>query len=94
MQEESGFTKFKETVDVFQDNRLSIMEILNPEQFDIKEAAVFDMSGKLVHTESNIGQQTRYNFPTAIFSDGVYIVKLTTIDNLVMDYKVTIFNKR
>jgi len=91
--EESGLNLAKETVDVFQDNRLAIMEILNPERFDIKEAAVFDMGGKLVHTEKNIGQQTRYNFPTAIFSDGVYIVKLTTQDNLVLDYKVTIFNK-
>ena len=92
--EESGFTLAKESVDVFQDNRLAVMEILNPEQFDIKEAAVFDMSGKLVHTERNIGEQTRYSFPTAIFSDGIYIVKLTTQENLVLDYKVTIFNKR
>ncbi len=92
--DESGLTLAKETVDVFQDNRLSIMEILNPERFDIKEAAVFDMTGKLVHTESNIGEQSRYNFPTATFSDGVYIVKLTTQENLILDYKVTIFNKR
>lgn len=94
IEEESGLTLFKESVDVFQDNRLAVMEILNPERFDIKEAAVFDMSGKLVHAESNIGQQERYNFPTATFSDGVYIVKLTTQDNLILDYKVTIFNKR
>ena len=92
--DESGLTLAKETVDVFQDNRLSMMEILNPERFDIKEAAVFDMSGKLVHTENNIGEQTRYNFPTTTLSDGVYIVKLTTQENLVLDYKVTIFNKR
>lgn len=89
----SGLTLAKETVDVFQDNRLSIMEILNPERFDIKEAAVFDMSGKLVHSERNIGQQTRYNFPTTTLSDGFYIVKLTTQENLVLDYKITIFNK-
>ncbi len=91
--EKTGLNLAKETVDVFQDNRLSVMEILNPERFDIKEAAVFDMSGKLVHTERNIGDQTRYNFPTTTLSDGVYIVKLTTQDNLLLDYKITIYNK-
>ncbi|EDM43040.1 hypothetical protein SCB49_12484 [unidentified eubacterium SCB49] len=92
--DQSGLKLAQETVDLFQDNRTAIMEILNPERFDIKEATVFDMSGKLVHTERNIGNQTRYNFPTASFSDGVYIVKLTTEENLVLDYKVTIFNKK
>ena len=92
--EESGLNLAKETVDVFQDNRLAVMEILNPERFDIKEASVFDMTGKVVHNESNIGEQTRYSFPTATLSDGVYIVMLTTQENLVLDYKVTIFNKR
>lgn len=90
--EKSGLNLAKATVDVFQNNRMGIMEILNPEKFDIAKAQVFDMSGKLVHSENSIGAETRYNFPTASFANGVYIVKLTTKENLILDYKVTVYN--
>tara|TARA_R110000850_G_scaffold277086_1_gene422547 strand:+ start:290956 stop:292905 length:1950 start_codon:yes stop_codon:yes gene_type:complete len=80
-------------LDFFQNNRLSQLEVSNPEVIDIKNASVFDMSGKLVINEHNLGEQQRYTFSTANLSSGVYLVKLTTADDLIIDYKVTVHNK-
>ncbi|MEX2350240.1 MAG: T9SS type A sorting domain-containing protein [Flavobacteriaceae bacterium] len=89
----NGNRKSFATVDFFQNNRLSQLEVSNPEVIDIKNASVYDMSGKLVINEQNLGEQQRYTFSTANLSSGVYLVKLTTADDLVIDYKVTVHNK-
>jgi hypothetical protein len=81
-------------VDFFQDNVNAQLEVSNPEGYDIKSALIFDMSGKLVLNNQDLGNSTRLTFPTGAFSDGVYIVKLTTTDNIVIDYKMTVYNKR
>lgn len=81
-------------VDFFQNNSIAELEVSNPEGYDIKNARIFDMSGKMVLNESNIGNSTRFSFSTATFSDGVYIVKLTTVDDITIDYKITVYNKR
>ncbi len=80
-------------IDFFQNNRISQLEVYNPEVIDIKTARVYDMSGKKVIEEHNLGKQQRYSFSTANLSTGVYIVVLTTVDDLVIDYKVTVQNK-
>lgn len=84
----------KASVDFFQNNQIAQLEVSNPEGYDIKSAHIFDMSGKLVITEKNIGPVTNFSFSTANLSDGVYLVKLTTVDNEAIDYKITIHNKR
>jgi len=80
-------------LDFFQNNRLSQLEVFNPETIDIKSASVYDMSGKLVIHEKNLGMQNRYSFSTANLSSGVYLVKLVTADDIIVDYKVTVHNK-
>lgn len=80
-------------LDFFQNNKLSQLEVFNPETIDIKSASVYDMSGKLMIHEKNLGMQNTYTFSTANLSSGVYLVKLVTQDDLVVDYKVTVHNK-
>ncbi|PKP26011.1 MAG: hypothetical protein CVU03_05730 [Bacteroidetes bacterium HGW-Bacteroidetes-2] len=80
-------------VEVFQNNRISQLEVNNPEIINIKNASVYDMGGKLVINEKNLGSQQRYSFSTANLSSGVYLVKLITAENVVIDYKVTVHNK-
>ncbi|MCT8340130.1 T9SS type A sorting domain-containing protein [Flavobacteriaceae bacterium TK19130] len=82
-----------ENVNFFQNNRLSQLEVTNPEQHDIKQGVVFDMSGKLVYSESNIGTKTSFSIPTGDLSDGVYLVKLTTTDNVDITYKTSVVNR-
>ncbi len=89
----NGNGKSLAAVDFFQNNRLSQLEVSNPEVIDIKNASVYDMTGKLVINEHNLGEQQHYTFSTANLSSGVYLVKLTTKDEQVIDYKVTVHNK-
>ena len=85
--------ELKENVDFFQNNPNAQLEVTNPEGYDVKALNIFDMSGKLVLTQENLGAQRKLSFPTANFSDGIYLVKLTTVDNFTTDFKITVFNK-
>jgi hypothetical protein len=81
-------------VDFFQNNTVGQLEVSNPKGYNIKNAYVFDMSGKMVINRNNIGTEQNFTFPTSNLSDGVYLVKLTTEDNIDINYKITIHNKR
>lgn len=80
-------------LDFFQNNKAKQLEVYNPEVINIKSAYVYDMTGKTVIQESNLGMQNKYTFNTANLSSGVYLVKLITADNIIVDYKVTVHNK-
>src|SRR5690554_4574504 len=83
----------KAQVDVFQNNPNQQLEIKNPYNYDIKSMNVFDMTGKLVIAEKNLGERGYYSFPTGNLSDGVYIVKMTTTSDMQIDYKVVVMNR-
>jgi len=77
-------------VTVFQNNRARQLEVSNPEGYTLKSASVYDMSGKLVISENNLGDSNRYSFYTGNLSDGVYLVKLVTSDDIIVDYKAVV----
>ncbi len=80
------------SMDFFQNNRASQLEVGNPEKYEILSATMFDMAGRMVYRKTNLGNDNRFQFPTGNLSDGVYIVKLTTSDNIVIDYKMSVKN--
>ena len=84
---------FLENVTFFQNNPIQQLEVSNPNGYTIKSATVYDMNGKLVISESNLGDNNKYSFYTGNLSDGVYLVKLITADNVSIDYKAIVHNK-
>ena len=80
-----------EDVGFFQNNSAKQLEVANPEGYDIASANIFGMSGKLV-SASNLGNSTRFAFPTGNLSDGIYLVMLTTTENIAVNYKITVHN--
>ncbi len=80
-------------VDFFQNNPYRQMEVSNPEQYNIKSALVYDMASKLVINKTNIGPERNFNISTSNLSDGVYLINLTTSENIDIDYKMIIQNK-
>ena len=80
-------------VNFFQNNPQSKLEVSNPDVLDIRNASIYDMRGRLVLTENNIGKVAKFSFPTDNLSTGVYIVKLSTTDNGIIDYKITVHNR-
>jgi hypothetical protein len=97
MQKDSPLQSMKDqllaSVNFFQNNPAQQLEVGNPEGYDIKSANIFDMSGKLVVSQSNVGNDNRLSFPTGNLSDGIYLVMLTTDDDVTIDYKITVQNK-
>jgi hypothetical protein len=87
------YTETTQNVGFFQNNRVGQLEVSNPDGYDIKSAILYDMTGKLVFNKSNLGTNTSFTFSTTNLSDGVYLVKLTTVDNISIDYKTIVFNK-
>ncbi|MCF6306906.1 MAG: T9SS type A sorting domain-containing protein [Flavobacteriaceae bacterium] len=84
--------KVMETVTFFQNNPYKQMEISNPEGYTIKNAKVFDMAGKLVINQNNLGNGSKLTVGTANLSDGVYLIKLITSENINIDFKMIIKN--
>lgn len=82
------------TFDIFQDNNNSVLTIKNPELIDIDQVAVFDVSGKLVFNKTDLQTQEFYSFPSNNLSDGIYIVKLMTADNVDISKKVSVYNRK
>ncbi len=81
------------SVEFFQNNPAKQLEVSNPDGYDIKTLNIFDMGGKLVYTENNVGDSSKYTFPTHNLSDAVYLVRLSTFDNQTIVYKINVVNK-
>jgi hypothetical protein len=89
---ENAKKQILENLDFFQNNPIRQLEVANPERYDIALANIFDMSGKLVYTSSNLGNSSKFTFPTGNLSEGIYLVMLTTTTNIAVNYKITVNN--
>ncbi len=85
--------KFGTQVNVFQNNPAKQLEILNNEQLDLDTASLFDVSGKLIWTKTNLGTQSSYTYGTGILADGVYVLQIQAKDGAVTTQKVIVSNK-
>lgn len=75
-----------------QDNVNKKLIINNPSQIEVANYSLYDVVGRLVYSKDKLGADTSYTFPTADFSNGIYIVKLTTIDKTEKGQKIIIKN--
>ena len=78
---------------VVQNNEQGMLTILNTYKKDIKSITLYDITGKLILNKENLGNNDSYQFATGALSDGVYVVKATTADNIIVSKKVSIYKK-
>ena len=83
----------KESVVVVQNNINHLLTVSNPNLMDIKSIVLFDITGKLLFNKANLGSQRSYQFSTSSFSDGVYLVKVQSIDGQSIGQKIIISSK-
>ena len=69
-----------------------MLTILNTYKKDIKSVSLYDITGKLILNKENLGTNDSYQFATGALSDGVYIVKLNTADNVSIEKKIIVGN--
>jgi hypothetical protein len=78
---------------VFQNNNNSMLTIVNTLKKDVTSLSLYDVTGKIVVSKLNLGKSDQYEISTSGLSDGIYIVKLNTRDNISIDKKVSIYRK-
>ena len=81
-----------DSFEVYQNNNNSMLTIVNTLNKDVVNCTVYDVAGKLVITKKNLGKNNLIELPTNALSDGVYIVKLNTSDNVSVEKKIIIGN--
>ena len=81
-----------ETFSIFQNNSSRQLEIHNPSSASLETMSLFDISGKLVISENQLGSQSIYSFSTDSLSSGVYIVQFNTTEGFTKAQKVRIAN--
>lgn len=81
------------TFQVYQNNDNSSLTIFNSLNKDVVSLNLYDVTGKRVISKYNLGTDEQYEISTSGLSDGIYIVKLETKDNLNVDKKVSIYKK-
>ena len=79
-----------ESFTVYQNNQNAMLTIYNTLNKNITSLMMYDVTGKIVLEKTNLGNGASYEFSTANLSDGVYVVKAKTKDNIDMSKKVII----
>lgn len=93
-QNSNGPVTFKESdLNFFQNNRAKQLEVYNKQRLAIETISLYEMSGKLVITQNNIGDLEKITLSTSRLSDGIYVVTVITQDNRMIDYKINILNQ-
>lgn len=74
----------------FQNNTNQFVTVLNPKSLELKNIAIYDITGKLLVNNLNLETKTSYQYPTNHFSEGIYIVNVTTKDGKNFSRKIII----
>lgn len=85
-------TGILESISVFQNNPSGQLEIHNPLNVSLETMSLFDMAGKLIISENELGIQSIYNFPTSNLSSGIYIAQFVTSEGLTKARKISVTN--
>jgi len=80
--------------EVFQNNTNAQLNISNPLQVELSSIEVFDMTGKKILSNVNLGTQSHYTYSTSRFAQGIYVVRVLTKDNISTTKKISIFKGR
>ena len=81
-----------ESFTIVQNNASGQLEIYNPNNIVVNDVAIFDLTGKQIFNEVNLGSQVEYTFPTRNIATGIYIVQFVTQDGLTKGRKISVVN--
>lgn len=82
------------TIQIIQNNDLAQIQIYNPNNLEIQNVAIYDLSGKLILNPKKLGNDDYSQISTQSFSDGVYIVHLKTSDQKNQIQKIQVLRSK
>ena len=74
----------------YQNNSSQLVTISNPNLLELKNIAIYDITGKLLVNNQNLETKTLYQYPTNHYSEGIYIVNVTAKDGKNFSRKIII----
>lgn len=77
---------------VFQNNITKTFTVLNSNLKTIESVHLYDLSGKTILNKVQTTNADKLEYSTAALADGVYVVRVTTADQRVLNKKITIYN--
>jgi hypothetical protein len=80
------------SIQIFQNNNISELTILNPDYLPIQKAVLFDVAGKRIFYESIDTSESSYHYSTKQLSDGVYVAKIIDSNGRSINKKLIIKN--
>lgn len=80
----------KNSFSIVQNNTNQLLSISNPNAIEVKSVVLYDVLGKLIFDKTDLGVKSIYEFTTLSLSEGIYIVKLKTIDGQSLNQKIVI----
>ncbi|GAA4883127.1 T9SS sorting signal type C domain-containing protein [Flaviramulus aquimarinus] len=86
--EKNNFVEFN----VFQNNRISQLKILNPNSLKINSLSLYDISGKQVLIDHISSDRRRRIYSTKSLSGGIYVVKIDLDNNQTFSKKIVVSN--
>lgn len=78
------------SLSIVQNNSNQLLSVSNPNILDIKSVTLYDILGKVIFDKVDLGSKNKYEFSTVTLSEGIYIVKLKTVDGQSIGQKVVI----
>jgi hypothetical protein len=83
-----------ENLKVIQNNKISVLQIFNPNEISIQSFSLYDASGKRVINQIVNASKSNQMISTKSFSDGVYIIEIQTNNNSTFRRKILISNRK
>jgi len=80
-------------ISAYQNNNINQLVISNPQLLNLKSYLIYDISGKVVLGKEQLGNDIQYVISTSSLTDGVYVVKLKTDNNLEINKKIIVLKK-
>ena len=82
------------TLNVYHNDTNNTVTIKNPKKINLKSCTLYDIAGKAIFTENNLGSNDFYAYSTLNLSDGIYIDKLTSEEGEDTSKKIAVFNTK
>jgi len=88
----TGEVALEEGFNIFQNNEKSLLTVRNTNMKDVATISIYDLAGRQVITSNPKDVSADYTFNTSAYAAGIYIVKVSTTDDLEVARKVIISN--
>ncbi len=78
---------------ILQNNKIAELTIINTKKLDVKSFTLIDVTGKQVLNTILNSNKTKQQYSTKTLSNGLYLVKISLMDNQTISKKIIIGNK-